>query len=605
MSARATATPFDPGEWSKKDFTERVRIGTNFYVLQGIGLPDCRLSLPRRQARLFVARLDVLLQLHARARHARRASGTWSSRGSRSRRRSSGPAWSRCCGFGCMSGPLGFHIWPPFTAFLHFLRPGTIKLAPFPNLPLFGGTTRTWLDVALYARVRRVAAARARAARDRRRAARADRRAAAALRSRRQDDPARGARRASLRHDRLLSASRGTGSPAARRCSSRSGSGPGVSKLTVAFGYVMPVMTVNNPLVQSRSLRQRMFVSYPDDLAPSRLGKTMAHAGTFLEFAAPLTLLFVTGPDRCSSLGMIFVLMLHGFILSNMPVARRLRVEPGQPLRRVLPVRRPSRRERCSTIGSMPLAIYLVVALLLLPLIGNLVPVAGLVPGRDALLRRQLGVERLAVPRRQLQEARPAEARRAAASASSASASLPAEQAGEHGLPGLLRSARLHLQGRALGMLLPQGDSTATRSRSTATSTARTSPARSSAGTSARVTLRRATARARPGAVRLRRRRAARHHASSRSRCSARRCTGASSTRKRGRARRGRRRRSTSSPSARPGTTARSERVDDAVVVGSGPNGLAAAVELARARRVGAASSRRATRSAAARAPPS
>ena len=50
-----------------------------------------------------------------------------------------------------MSGPLGFHIWPPFTAFLHFLRPGTIKLAPFPGLPLFGGTTRTWLDVALYA----------------------------------------------------------------------------------------------------------------------------------------------------------------------------------------------------------------------------------------------------------------------------------------------------------------------------------------------------------------------------------------------------------------------------------------------------------------------
>src|SRR4026209_444388 len=54
-------------------------------------------------------------------------------------------------GFGCMSGPLGFRIWPPFTAFLHFLRPGTIKLAPFPNLPVLGGRTRTWLDVALYA----------------------------------------------------------------------------------------------------------------------------------------------------------------------------------------------------------------------------------------------------------------------------------------------------------------------------------------------------------------------------------------------------------------------------------------------------------------------
>lgn len=54
-------------------------------------------------------------------------------------------------GCGCMSGPLGFHIWPPYTAFLHFLRPGTIKLAPFPNLPVFGGTTRTWVDVLLYA----------------------------------------------------------------------------------------------------------------------------------------------------------------------------------------------------------------------------------------------------------------------------------------------------------------------------------------------------------------------------------------------------------------------------------------------------------------------
>ena len=46
----------------------------------------------------------------------------------------------------------------------------------------------------------------------------------------------------------------------------------------------------------------------------------MAHAGTFLEFAAPLTLLFVTGP------GPLLVarhdassLMLHGFIISNMP----------------------------------------------------------------------------------------------------------------------------------------------------------------------------------------------------------------------------------------------------------------------------------------------
>jgi len=47
----------------------------------------------------------------------------------------------------------------------------------------------------------------------------------------------------------------------------------------------------------------------------------MAHAGTFLEFAAPLTLLFVTHDGPLLYLGMLFVLLLHGFILSNLPIA--------------------------------------------------------------------------------------------------------------------------------------------------------------------------------------------------------------------------------------------------------------------------------------------
>src|SRR4029434_3195725 len=72
----------------------------------------------------------------------------------------------------------------------------------------------------------------------------------------------------------------------------------GVSKLTSAFGYVVPIMTANNPLLKSAALRRRLFVSYPDDLRPSGLAKTMAHAGTFLEFGTPLTLLWVrhSGP---------------------------------------------------------------------------------------------------------------------------------------------------------------------------------------------------------------------------------------------------------------------------------------------------------------------
>ena len=33
------AAEFEPAEWSKKDFTERVRVGTNLYVLEGLGYP--------------------------------------------------------------------------------------------------------------------------------------------------------------------------------------------------------------------------------------------------------------------------------------------------------------------------------------------------------------------------------------------------------------------------------------------------------------------------------------------------------------------------------------------------------------------------------------
>ena len=50
-------------------------------------------------------------------------------------------------GLGCAMGPMNGRFWPPLGGFLHFLRPGTTKLALFPRLPLLGGITRSWLDV--------------------------------------------------------------------------------------------------------------------------------------------------------------------------------------------------------------------------------------------------------------------------------------------------------------------------------------------------------------------------------------------------------------------------------------------------------------------------
>jgi hypothetical protein len=354
-------------------------------------------------------------------------------------------------GFGCMSGPLGFHIWPPFTAFLHFLRPGTTKLAPWPDLPLFGGHTRSWLDVVLYA-------------------------AFVASLVRALVAPAIGPAElvpvvvllplCALADKTIVLAARVEHHFAMIVCFLLAQNWiagckavqlaiwfwAGVSKLTVAFGYVIPVMTVNNPLVKSSALRRRMFVSFPDDMRPSRLGKTMAHAGTFLEFAAPLTLLFVTEPGPLLVVGMIFVLLLHGFILGNMPAGAVFEwnlvslyaaffLFVGHPRVTVL------------DIDSLPLAIYLAVGLFVLPLVGNLVParVSFLVAMRyyagnwawNAWLfrgdsHRKLDRLKRASPllREQLERFAPAEA-----------ASMDSRG---------MAFRSLHLQGRCLGLLLPR-----------------------------------------------------------------------------------------------------------------------------------------------------
>src|SRR5262245_20413862 len=132
------------------DFTERVRGATNAYVLQGVGFPASAYVFHAVKLGAFIlgwmffCRFTLGLGTFSNFT-------TWIFADTAFQKAFLWASLVEVLGLGCMSGPLGLRIWPPFTASLHFLRPGTTKLAPFPNLPLFGGTTRTWLDVALYA----------------------------------------------------------------------------------------------------------------------------------------------------------------------------------------------------------------------------------------------------------------------------------------------------------------------------------------------------------------------------------------------------------------------------------------------------------------------
>lgn len=442
---------FDPAAWAKKDFTERVRIANRAYVLQGLGYPPAAYVFHAVKLALLVAGWMFFCSFTPGLGNPRTLD-SWMFEGIAFQKAFLWASFFEVMGLGCMSGPLGLRIWPPFTAFLHFLRPGTTKLAPFPNLPWFGGIRRTPLDVALYGAL-----------------------LISLLRALTQPEisashllpivvllPLCG-----LGDKTIFLAARVEHHFAMIVCFLLAGDWiaatkwvqlaiwfwAGISKLTVAFGYVVPIMTANNPLLKSAALRRRLFVSYPDDLRPSRLAKGMAHAGTFLEFATPLTLVFVTDYGPLLYLGLLFMLMLHGFILSNVPVGavfewNVLSVFAGLFLFYGHP------DVSLFTVGSIPLAAYLVVGLLVLPAVGNLVPskVSFLVAMRyyagnwawNAWLFRGQSHEKLDGLKRAGRLLREQQQR-----------FLAPEKAVEADAT-LLAFRTLHLQGRVLGMLLPR-----------------------------------------------------------------------------------------------------------------------------------------------------
>jgi hypothetical protein len=442
---------FAPNDWAEKDFTERVRIATDAYLAGGLGYRLADYGFHAIKLALFVWGWMFFCGFTPGMGTAANFT-SWIFEPVAFQKAFLWACLVEMGGFCCMSGPLGLRVWPPFTACLHFLRPGTIKLPLFPKLPVFGGTTRSALDVTLYAAL-----------------------LLALLWTLVQAE----IRTSHLVAVVILFGLAGLGDAtiwlagrvehhfAVIICFAFAGNWiaaakwvqlaiwfwAGVSKLTRAFPYVVSIMAVNNSLVKSRAVRRRMFADPPDEMGPSRLARAMAGAGTFLEFAAPLTLVFVTHRGPLLYVGMIWVLLLHGFILSNLPIAavfewNLLSVYAAVFLFFGYP------QVSLFDVGSAPLTSYLLVALLMLPLLGNLVPslVSFLVAMRyyagnwawNAWLFRDDSYRKLdrlkrAAPllfQQQQRTLQPVDAVRADAT--------------------LLAFRALHLQGRCLGLLLPK-----------------------------------------------------------------------------------------------------------------------------------------------------
>jgi hypothetical protein len=223
-------------------------------------------------------------------------------------------------GLGCGWGPMNGRIRPPMGGFLHFLRPGTTKLPLFPRIPVFGGVRRTTLDVVLYAANLLLLG----------RALVAPEITSALLWPSCVLIPLLG-----VTDKTLFLAARGEHYWVALVCLAVAADDAlwisackavwcGIwfwaasSKVNHHFPSVVMVMTNNGPFFP-RALKKRLFVSYPDDLRPSKLASTMALGGTLTEYSLPFVLLASAGHPTLTALFLFLMLGFHAFIALNNP----------------------------------------------------------------------------------------------------------------------------------------------------------------------------------------------------------------------------------------------------------------------------------------------
>ena len=304
--------PIPIEEWRTRSYLERIRPLVQDWGINGFGTPTGVFLLYALKLVIFVA--GALLVIAPRAWTEPivfQKAVVWT------------VLWE-LTGLGSGSMPLTIRFLPPIGGILHWLRPGTVRLPPWPDkVPLTRGNTRTIADVALYGGVigcgvdllisHGVAG-------------RLDPTVIAVmlallvllgLRDKVVYLSARPEVYGILLvvflfplHDMIVAAQ------IAFVCIWL---GAASSKLNRHFPFAISVMMSNTPWNPSRAFKRRLFKHHPDDMRPGRLATTAAHAGTLIEVALPLVLLFSRG-GTVTTIAVIGMVIFHIHITSTFPV---------------------------------------------------------------------------------------------------------------------------------------------------------------------------------------------------------------------------------------------------------------------------------------------
>ena len=204
-------------------------------------------------------------------------------------------------GLGCGFGPLNNRFFPPMGSILYWLRPGTIRLPPWPDrVPLTRGSARSPVDALLYAALLVTLLV-------------------ALFSDGTGPIPALGTTVgvlptwqigtilgllaiAGLRDKVIFLAARGEVYAsftvaflfggvdmviAAKLVCLVIWMGAATSKLNKHFPFVISTMMSNSPLVRTKTFKRMFFEHFPDDLRPGRLSRVVAHFSTAVEGLVP------------------------------------------------------------------------------------------------------------------------------------------------------------------------------------------------------------------------------------------------------------------------------------------------------------------------------
>lgn len=323
--------PVDVEEWKKQPHLDRIRPLAQDWAVNGFGTPTAIYLLYAVKLVLFSLGGFLLIAATTPGIGGLTDIGDWWTEPIVFQKVVAWLVLWEVIGLGCGSMPLTFRFVPPIGGILYWLRPGTVRLPPWPrHVPLTAGSTRTPLDVALYAAVLAATAF----------LLVSDGEAVAGTAAGRLDPVAVGVLLAllallGLRDKVSFLAARPevygpmliiflfplenliVGAQLVMLCIWL---GAASSKLNRHFPYVVSVMISNTPWNRSRKAKARLYRSHPEDLRPSRQAAFAAHMGTAIEFTLPITL-FLTGKGFLGTVALVGMIIFHVHITSTFPLA--------------------------------------------------------------------------------------------------------------------------------------------------------------------------------------------------------------------------------------------------------------------------------------------